>query len=118
MENFINEYGSFLLLIAVISLVVYAETKYRPKMMARVAALDVERWISRLEYDMQICTSLERLDHIDFLSEKVLDTAKGMVSDIKPYADRLLKAYYNKRFDLVNIEHAGCYQSYLPFLSY
>lgn len=116
-QSAINEYASFALFIAIVAFVVWADAKRRPQMMAKCASLDVERWIKRTEQDMRHCTSFESLDRLEEKGNKIIENAKALVSDTKPYADRLLKAYNSRHIDLTNIHCPGWPQSALRLIN-
>lgn len=91
--------------------------EYCEKRLTSCAALDVARWIERIERDMRECTSFESLDRLEEKGNQILESAKALVPDTKPYADRLLKAYNSRHIDLTNIHHKGWPQSALRLIN-
>lgn len=117
MLNEIINQSSALILFLVIVFVVYIFSKYEPKMRLKIAELEALQIVQRLEQDMQNCRNLDQLDRLDDFIPKIIDEIRKKVHDTDKYATRLFIAYNNRRFEIINVEHPGIEQQYIPYLS-
>lgn len=117
MEQIISNYGAFILFLVIV-FIVWLFSKYLPVMKVRLSEMEVNDWIKRLESDMKHCPTLESLDRLEKKGDLVIEKAKSMVADTKPYEDRLMRAYNNRHWYLINeYTRPGISQSLIPFLT-
>lgn len=116
MQNIISENALFILFLVIV-FVVWVITKYSPKMENRIAELDVQATVERLEYDILNARDIQQLDKLEKFIDVAYQKAKATTGNAPAYYKRLIKAYNTRFWDLVNTEAPGLPQELIPFIS-